>query len=312
MSRLSRDVALNLAGLAFPVLIALVAVPLILRGAGVERLGFLTIAWAAIGYLGFLDFGLSRAIARRIAAARDADALATEAALMFRFGRILFWAGVAFATLAYALVPAAWIFGGGSERLPAGELGPAWGILLFTLPVILASNIWRGAMEGRLAFVPVNLYRVLLGMWTYGAPIVALLWTNSIAWLVAAVALGRWLSAWLHFRWCRRELAVAASVPNKCGKDLIAALKDGAWMTVSNAVGPIIVMADRFVISSLHGPRSSGGRTRSLRRSRCACCCFRPQSPSRYFRASRLEWQETSQERADAPYRSALLVSPSD
>jgi O-antigen/teichoic acid export membrane protein len=253
MSRLSRDVALNLAGLAFPVAIALVAVPFLLKGAGVERLGFLTIAWAAIGYLGFLDFGLSRAIARRVAAALDDASLAAEVALMFRFGRILFWSGLAVAAAVFALIPARWIFGGGSAGLPASELNAAWAVLLFTLPAILASNVWRGAMEGRRAFGPVNLYRVLLGIWTYGAPIIVLVWTHSIEWLVAAISLGRWLSAWLHYRWCRRELPVAADVQPERRGQLIETLKEGAWMTVSNVVGPILVLMDRFVISSVSG-----------------------------------------------------------
>jgi O-antigen/teichoic acid export membrane protein len=226
----------------------------ILAGAGVERLGFLTVAWAAIGYLGFLDFGLSRAIARRVAAASgDSDALAGEVALMFRFGRILFWFGAAGAMLVYLLLPAAWIFGGGDERLPAIEIQQAWGVLLFTLPAILAANVWRGAMEGRQAFLPVNLYRVLLGIWTYGAPIVALFWTQSLAWLVGSVAVGRWLSAWLHYRWCRLQLPVSAHPHPGHARELFAALKEGAWMTVSNVVGPIIVLLDRFVIAGLAG-----------------------------------------------------------
>lgn len=144
-------------------LIALVAIPFILRGASVERLDFVTISWAAIGHPGFLDFGPSRAIVRRIAAAHDADSLSAETALMPNFGRPLFLVAVVLAALVFALVPAEWIFRKGSGQLPAGELGPAW--------------------------------VVRLGMWTHGVPIVALPWANSIAWLVAAAVRG--VSCWV-------------------------------------------------------------------------------------------------------------------
>ena len=61
----------NLLGNVLPILTALVAVPVIARYAGVDRLGALGVVWGLIGYFGFLDFGLSRVVTRRVAIALE-------------------------------------------------------------------------------------------------------------------------------------------------------------------------------------------------------------------------------------------------
>jgi O-antigen/teichoic acid export membrane protein len=59
----------NLLGNLLPMLVALIVVPVIARYAGVERLDALGVVWALVGYFGFLDFGLSRVVTRRVARA---------------------------------------------------------------------------------------------------------------------------------------------------------------------------------------------------------------------------------------------------
>src|SRR5579872_7176758 len=78
----------NLLGNGLPVLIALIAVPVIVHYGGVERLGELGVAWGVIGYLGFLDFGLSRVVTRRVALATENGRLDDELAEMRGF---LWW-----------------------------------------------------------------------------------------------------------------------------------------------------------------------------------------------------------------------------
>jgi len=51
----------NLVGMALPIVSSLVTVPIYIHHMGVERYGVLSVVWILLGYLGFLDFGLSRA-----------------------------------------------------------------------------------------------------------------------------------------------------------------------------------------------------------------------------------------------------------
>ena len=72
---LMRSGALSLATSAAPLLVALVALPVLTRQLGPERLGLLALAWAWLGYAALLDFGLGRALTRMVAAADAGETL---------------------------------------------------------------------------------------------------------------------------------------------------------------------------------------------------------------------------------------------
>ena len=58
----------NLLGNCFPVVVAVVCLPILKRGLGTERLGIISLAWVVIGYFGLFDLGLSRALSKLVAA----------------------------------------------------------------------------------------------------------------------------------------------------------------------------------------------------------------------------------------------------
>ena len=53
--------------MAVPVLIALAAIPLLIKGMGEERFGLLSIIWMGVGYFSLFDLGLGRALTKLIA-----------------------------------------------------------------------------------------------------------------------------------------------------------------------------------------------------------------------------------------------------
>ena len=57
----------NLVGTCSPVLVAVVCLPILKRGLGTDRLGIISLAWVIIGYFGFFDLGLSRALTKLVA-----------------------------------------------------------------------------------------------------------------------------------------------------------------------------------------------------------------------------------------------------
>ena len=67
----------NLFGNCFPVVVAVVCLPVLKRGLGTERLGIMSLAWVLIGYFSLFDLGLSRAltklVAERIAQRRQSE-----------------------------------------------------------------------------------------------------------------------------------------------------------------------------------------------------------------------------------------------
>ena len=59
---LARNTILNVLGYGLPMLVAIFAIPLLVKGLGTERFGILTLAWVIIGYLSLFDLGLGRAL----------------------------------------------------------------------------------------------------------------------------------------------------------------------------------------------------------------------------------------------------------
>ena len=251
MQRLSRNFAWNLLGFGLPVAFAVVAIPALTAQAGLARFGFLSIAWAVIGYLGFLDLGLSRVFARRVAAARARNELTSEATILWRGCRYAFVATIVLA-LAAASVPVRWLMGDGGTLSPS-ELQVAWWVLLAALPALVATNLLRGAMEGLEAFRPVNLMRIGFGTWTFAGPLAVLAFTSSLPWLVFALTAARWVALIMHGAWCWKHLPRASHEHRASGAELWRAVREGLWVTVTNIVGPVMVVFDRFVLAAVIG-----------------------------------------------------------
>lgn len=253
--RTGRNFLYSLLGAGLPLLLALLAVPLIGRQAGYERLGFLTIVWAAIGYLGFLDFGLSRVFARRVAVAADAGQLPGEIAFLRWTARRLLLVCTAVALFVAVAVPPSWLAGPGASPAWLGEVRSAWMLLAASIPPLVLSNLWRGAIEGRGAFGVANALRVVMGAWTFGAPLLLVLVSPTLPALVGGIVLGRWVSLLLHQGWCRRHLPWdgAAGTPDTAlrRQALRRTLAEGGWVTVSMVVGPVMVVFDRFILGAV-------------------------------------------------------------
>src|SRR5260370_3975488 len=59
---LAKNMIWNLIGSGAPMAVAVVCIPILIRGLGKERFGVLTLAWALIGYASLFDLGLGRAL----------------------------------------------------------------------------------------------------------------------------------------------------------------------------------------------------------------------------------------------------------
>src|SRR5712664_4951417 len=64
---LARNTIWNLIGSGAPMIVAVVCIPILIRGLGTDRFGVLTLAWALIGYASLFDLGLGRALTQLVA-----------------------------------------------------------------------------------------------------------------------------------------------------------------------------------------------------------------------------------------------------
>lgn len=79
----------NVTGMVLPMLVGVLTVPGLLQRLGHERFGVLALGWALVGYFGFLDLGMGRALTQYLASADRAGTSRQEplggAALVGRF-----------------------------------------------------------------------------------------------------------------------------------------------------------------------------------------------------------------------------------
>jgi hypothetical protein len=64
---LARNVGLNALGWLLPMLLALGAIPVLVRTLGTDRFGVLSLVWTLVGYFSLFDLGLGRAVTQLVA-----------------------------------------------------------------------------------------------------------------------------------------------------------------------------------------------------------------------------------------------------
>lgn len=233
----------NFLGLFLPLLLGAYSVPLIIDRLGVERFGTLTLVWALIGYFSLLDFGISRALTKRIAEAGD---LATVGKIV-RPGLILMFGIGVFVAMG---------LGGGYFLADTmglvqsdQELRHSVYLIAFSLPLVLVSLGQRGILEGRQRFAAANAGRVILGIATFGMPIPLLSLYPRLDVLVAALVVGRIVVLLLQGWACRHDLRAGMQAAYD-RQEMFSLLRFGGWMTISNLVSPLMVFLDRFLIGA--------------------------------------------------------------
>jgi O-antigen/teichoic acid export membrane protein len=248
---LARNTLLNLLGLGAPMLVALVAIPLLVGGLGTERFGVLALAWMAIGYFSFFDMGLGRALTQLVAERLGRRADAEISRLVWTALLLVVILGAAGGLLLAAL--SGWLVST-VLRIPPelqAETHVSFYLLALALPWVTSTAALRGVLEAGQRFGAVNALRVPLGVLTFAGPLLVLPFSNSLVPVVAVLAAGRVVAWGAHlwlclraFPWLRGGVALARA-------EVVPLLRFGSWMTVSNLVSPLMVYLDRFLIGAL-------------------------------------------------------------
>ena len=247
---LARRSILVLIGEAVPALAALLVIPALLERLGSARLGALSLAWTIVGTLGLVDLGLGRAITRLVASSGpDDDQM--EIAADVRTG---VWATIALGSLAAAVFAVATpliVAGLGSSLVDLKDETHIMCLMLaFVLPVVTASAAFRGVLEGLGRFEDLAPIRSAVGGAMFVAPWIVSWRSVHLGALAASLVAVRLVGLWLLVRATTRANRGRAIGVGLDLTRLGELLRFGGWLTVSNAVSPLLVTADRFVVGS--------------------------------------------------------------
>ena len=245
--RIVRHSLLNLIGLGAPLLVALVAIPVLLAGLGTARFGLLTLIWALVSYFGLFDLGLARALTLRLAVVLEAGDDAEVGPLCGTALVLIGGIGLAAGSALYVSAP--WLVGWLHDLPDAEEALVSLRWMALALPLVIVTAGLRGMLEACGAFGLVNGIRLPLGIWTFAAPVAALqLYGPDLTAIAAVLTIGRLLGVVAHAAAARHAL------PQLRGRlawrsDLPASLlRSSQWLLVSNLLGPLMGYADRFIV----------------------------------------------------------------
>jgi O-antigen/teichoic acid export membrane protein len=251
---LKRNTVWNLAGTGLPLLLGAVTIPYLIRTTGVEAFGVLTLVWALIGYFSLFDFGLGRALTQQVAAARSAELVAELPGLVKTGLWFTVFTGVVGGIILTALanqLALHWL----NVSVPLQfSTSQALLIAAIGIPLTTVTTGLRGILEGYEDFKAVNLMRIGLGAANFGLPALSvMLIGNSLAWMVASLVAARAVALLGHMWLVHQRLPVGWASAHAEKAKMRGLLSFGAWMTVTNVVGPLMVTADRFIISAVLG-----------------------------------------------------------
>jgi O-antigen/teichoic acid export membrane protein len=252
---LTRNIFWNLLGSGAPLLVAIVAIPVLINGMGLARFGVLTIAWMVVGYFSLFDLGLGRALTKLVAEKLGNSHKAASSneipALIWTAMLLMAVLGVVGAVIVASISP--WLVGR-VLNIPAAlqpETLLAFYLLAAAVPIVISSAGLRGVLEAHQRFGLVNAVRIPLGISIFLGPVLVLPFSNSLAPVVAVLVFARLVS------WCAYIVLCLYVEPGlrhsmNINRGLIKPLLSfGGWMTVSNIVSPLMVYLDRFLIGAV-------------------------------------------------------------
>lgn len=251
---LRRNVLWNLAGTGLPLVAGAALVPYLVRSVGIEVFGILTLVWALIGYFSLFDFGLGRAltqqVARKLAANRVDEVPSLVKAGLLATAAMGVAGGIVLALVAEPLA----VDGLKVSAALHDDVFHALLIAAVGVPFTTATVGLRGVLEAYEDFRSVNLLRMILGLANFALPALSVAWFGpSLVPMVAGLTVARAAFGIAHWAIVRRRLGGGFARGTLQHAGIGALLSFGAWMTVSNIVSPLMVVADRFAISAVMG-----------------------------------------------------------
>lgn len=248
---IARNSMLNLFGLGTPLVVGVLTIPPLVQNLGTERFALLSLAWTLVGYFGFLDLGLGRATTRVVSSSLSGPDERECASLVWAGNRFLLGIGVLGALL---VAGSAALFG---DRIPIDdavkpEMLGTFAAIALCMPLVSVTSGLKGILEGLHRFDIVNALRVPLGVANFAAPWMVSVFVPRLDACMLALLLARLLGALAHWLAARRLYPppVTDDSPRRSLRPLLA---EGAWLSFSGVIGPVMVSFDRFLVAGMLG-----------------------------------------------------------
>ncbi|HWF10056.1 MAG TPA: oligosaccharide flippase family protein, partial [Bryobacteraceae bacterium] len=250
-SRILHNATWNIASSALPLIAGVFAIPILIRQLGTARFGILSLSWTTIGYLGFLDLGLGRAITK-FSAEKLATGRSNEIPNIFwdALWILLFLSlagGTAIVFSAHAI--AVWGLHVSGPYEP--ETTRAIRVTGLAIPLVTVGVAFRSVLEARQLFAGISVVKTGAGILGFLAPLVALSFAPRLDIAVGTLCAIRLLMVIALAMLAVRHYPSLSILRRVHPSGILEMLRFGGWVTVSSVISPLMVSMDRFVIGGL-------------------------------------------------------------
>lgn len=250
-SLLARNTVWNLIGYGVPLVVAVFAIPLLIRGLGTSRFGVLTLAWVLIGYLSIFDLGLRRALTKLVAEKLGSGQEQEIPALVWTALFVMFLLGVGVTIVVTLLLP--WMVQDvlNIPQVLKAETVKAFYLLAFFMSVFIPSIGLLGILDAYQRFDLINAVRIPLGIYGFLAPLFVLPFSQNLFPVVCVLLAGRLIACMVHLLLCFHVVPSLLRGIVLQREMLGPLIRFGSWIAVSNIISPLMLYLDRFLIGAL-------------------------------------------------------------
>jgi len=246
-----RNAALNLFGLAVPLAVGFITIPMVVRALGNERFGILALVWVVFGYFGLFDLGLGRTTTRYVADCLGRNDHEKLPGYLWTTVTLQTAIGIAAALLSHLAAP---LIVRHILNIPASfEAETILTIRLvgWSLPVMFVSSSFRGVLEAAQRFDLVNAVKVPVNVLFYLLPLVGVAMGFALPGIVVLLVISRAAALLVWGAMALHVLPALATRP-VLRRDLIRPLFSfSGWLGLSGILYAVTTSLDRLVIGSL-------------------------------------------------------------
>lgn len=238
-------------GRVLPIAVAMLVTPFLLHRLGIDRWALFTLALSIAGSFGILDFGVSgaltRALAERIGTPEEDDAAPLVVAALF----MLTLTGCSVAIVGFVFTP---MVVDHLLTVPPhlrSEAIGAFRLLAVSAPLIVINSAFWGALAAYQKWRAMTLLNIPVSAMYYLGPVLALLIQNNLVWIIGTLVAARFVQGFIYGALAIRLLPGLIKRRRIELRLLRPLLRIGAWVTVTNALWPVMVFLDRFIVGAV-------------------------------------------------------------
>lgn len=250
-SLIFRNTALNVFGLAIPLVAGFAAIPFVVRALGTQRFGILSLVWVVFGYFGLFDLGLGRTTTKYVAEALGKGETGTLPGYLWTAVVLQTAIGVAGALLLVLLTPFITLHFLKIPREFVPETVTTLRLVGWSLPIMFVTSSFRGVLEAAQRFDLVNAVKVPVNVLFYILPLVGTALgyglPGIVLLLVASRAAGLLAWGWLSLR----TFPVLGTMPRLERRLLKPLFSFSSWLALSSLLYAASSSVDRLVIGAV-------------------------------------------------------------